>query len=296
MASHEEQSTVRQEPPIAAKFAWPSLFTWLPMCAILAVGVAWASTVIAKHFAPLLVFPILVGLALGITLVGLARLMQVGNRFTVLLGTILACLVAVAGQHYVSYRGDLELIRNQAESFRQAQIRFPDLVEGTAPEPVDNLLDYLRRQAKEGRPLLGNYVARGPAAWASWTADGLLLLAFALLVAMPAVRQPYCAKCRSWFRTTRRGRIDPDSARHLGRILQLELPDQIKSISYRVVSCSAGCDPTGFEICWVGESGKTASARLWLNADHRNQVTQALDASRKSAPPPTNNEQQTTNN
>ena len=279
MASHEDQSTAPEGPPIAARFAWPSLCTWLPICAILAAGVAWAATVVAKHFAPLLAFPILVGLALGVTLVGLARLVQVGSRLTLVLGTILACLVAVVGQHYICYRGYLESVREQTESFRQAEIRFPDLVQGTAPEPVDNLLDYLRRQAEEGRPLVGAYIARGPAAWATWTADGLLVLAFALLVVVPAVRQPYCGKCRSWFRTTRRGQIDPDSARRLGRILEVELPDEMTSISYRVVSCGAGCDPTGFEVRWVDESGKPASASVWIGADQRNQITEALDAS-----------------
>lgn len=282
MARHEEQSAAGEGSPPAARFRWPVLAAWLPMCGILAAAVAWLAVVVAKHFAPLVIFPILVGLVLGVTLVGLARLMQVGNRTTVVLGTCLACMVAVVGQHYVCYHADRELIRKQAESFHRAELKHPGLVVGTAPEPAQGVLDYLRRQADEGRPLLGSYVARGPVAWTSWAADGLLVAAAALLVVLPAARQPYCSRCRSWFRTTRRGRIDAESARRLGSLLQIEFPDEVTSIDYRVVSCTAGCDPTGFEICWVGESGKSASVRVWLNADHRNQVTQALDASKPS--------------
>ena len=286
MARHEEQSAAGEGSPPAARFHWPALALWLPMCGLLSAALAWLAVVIAKHFAPLLVFPILVGLVLGVALVGLARLMQVGDRPTVVLGTILACAVAVVGQHYVCYRVDRELVQKQAESFHRAELKHPGLVVGAAPEPAQGLLDYLRRQADEGRPLLGSYVARGPVAWTSWAADGLLVAAAALLVVLPAVRQPYCSRCRSWFRTTRRGRIDADSARLLGGVLKIELPDDVTSIDYRVVSCSAGCDPTGFEVSWSAESGKPSSARrIWLDANHRNQVTQALDTSNKPSHP-----------
>ena len=281
MARHEEQSATGEGPPRAARFRWPALALWLPTCGLLSAAVAWLAVVVAKHFAPLMIFPILVGLVLGVTLVGLARLMQAGNRPTVVLGTIVACLVAVVGQHYACYRVDRDLDLEQAESFHQAEQKHPGLVLGTAPQPARDVFDYLRRQADEGRPLLGSYVARGPAAWTSWTADGLLLTAAALLVVLPAVRQPYCGRCRSWFRTTRRGQLDADSARRLAGGLKIELPDSVASIDYRVVSCSAGCDPTGFEICWIGESGKSSSARVWLGADQRNQVTQTLDASKR---------------
>ncbi len=241
---------------------------------------AWASTVIAEYFAPFLVFPILLGLSLGVPLIGLARLMQVGNRLTVVAGVVLACMVAVVGQHYICYRGDAEVIRKQAESFRQAELRYPGLVEGTAPEPYDGLLDFLCRRADEGRPLVGDCVARATAAWASWSLDGLLVLASALLVVIPAARQPYCGKCRSWFRTIRRGQIDPDSAQRLAQTLEIELPDEITSIAYRIVSCTAGCNPTGFEISCVAKSGKPTSTSLWLTPDQRTEVTKILDTSR----------------
>ena len=288
MASHNEQSAPGEEPPPAATFRWAPLALWLPMCGLLSASAAWLAVVVANHFAPLLIFPIMVGLVLGVTLVGLARLIQVGNRPTVILGTILACAVAVVGQHYVCYRVDRELVREQAESFHRAEQKHPGLVLGSAPEPAGGLFDYLCRQADEGRPLLGSYVARGPVAWTSWTADGLLVLAAALLVALPAVRQPYCSRCRSWFRTTRRGQVDADSARRLGGVLKIELPENVTSIDYRVVTCNAGCEPTGFEVCWVGESEKPGSARVWLSADQRNQVTQTLDASKKVNQPPAN--------
>ena len=286
MARNEEQPAAGEGAPPAAGFRWPALALWLPMCVLLSAAVAWLAVAIAGHFAPLVIFPVLVGLVLGGTLVGLARLMQVGNRPTVVSGTILACLVAVVGQHYVCYHGDSERLEEQAESFRQTQREFPGLVQGSAREPARGLVDYLQRQADEGRPLLGRYVARGAVAWTSWIADGLLVAAAALLVVLPAARQPYCDRCRSWFRTTRRGRIDAESARRLDGFLQIEFPDEVELIDYRIVSCSAGCDPTGFEASWVGESGQSASAGVWLNADHRIQLAQTLDTSKDFDQPP----------
>ena len=59
------------------------------------------------------------------------------------------------------------------------------------------------RQAKVGRPIGFGRVLKGWAAWASWGVDGLLVLVAALAIVIPAIRQPFCNTCRSWYSTIR---------------------------------------------------------------------------------------------
>ena len=69
------------------------------------VGLVWAriGQVVQSYFAPAVLFPILVGVFTGLTVVGLVRLVRIGHRPTVLLAAVLAAAVAAAGQHYFSY-------------------------------------------------------------------------------------------------------------------------------------------------------------------------------------------------
>ena len=74
---------------------------------------------------------------------------------------------------------------------------------------------YVQAQAHRGRPLWSGYVAQGWVAWLSWAIDALLVVAAAVAVTIPAMRVPYCNRCRSWYRTIRSGRIDVLTAQAL---------------------------------------------------------------------------------
>ena len=76
------------QPPTAPRFRWGRLLLWLPVCLVHGGAVAWAATLVERFSAPVLLFSLLVGAALGGTLVGAIRLLQIGNRPTVLLGTV----------------------------------------------------------------------------------------------------------------------------------------------------------------------------------------------------------------
>ena len=76
------------------RFVWRGFVLWVPACFVLGILVAWAAVAAEEKFAPLIVFPLLVGVGLGALSVGLLRLGQVGNRPTVLLGTVLAASAA----------------------------------------------------------------------------------------------------------------------------------------------------------------------------------------------------------
>jgi len=262
-----------------APFAWWRFLFWMLICFVHGAAVAWAAMVVHNDFdfAPLVFFPLLTGVVLGATGVGLVRLCQMGNRPTALLGTVLAAAVTVVGQHYIGYREACREERQQAETYRKAERAFPDLLKGRIPAPPAGLLDFLRSQAAQGRPILAGHVARGWLAWLTWSCDAFLLLAASLAMMIPALKQPYCSRCSSWYRTMRNGRIDAETARILAETARMPLAASIKSARYRLLSCNGGCGPAGFELSWEDLEGDTSSARTWLDADCRNRVMQVLD-------------------
>lgn len=237
---------------------------------------AWLAFAIEPYFAPWLLFPLLSGLVLGASAVGLIRLADVGDRAAILMLTVAAALTAVAGQHYLGFWQARRAIQQQAQEFQKARQLAPQLVEGGLPEPAENFAEFLRWEAARGRKI-GPWVARDAWAWLTWTLDGLLLLGASLALVVPAMRQPYCAQCRSWYRTTRAGSLDATAARQLARLLGRSPPEGLRSARYRLVTCRGGCGPTGFELSW-NTAGKTPGPlRIWLAGDCRKQVVQMLD-------------------
>ena len=279
MDTEQGESRETVPPYGGAEFAWRGLALWLPACLMVGLLVGWAAITVQTDlgFAPLLLFPILTGLVLGAAGVGLMRVCQVGNRPTILLGIVLAAAVAVAVEHYVGYRAARQDIQDNARKFQTAKAAFADQLKDRIPAPPDGLIDFLDQQAARGRPLLGEYVARGVAAWLSWVVDGLLILVSAEVLAVWAVRQPYCSRCRSWYRTTRSGRISTATARQLAELAAVSIPEGPQSARYRFLTCNRGCSPTGFELSWDEPHEGTSSVRVWLDHGGRAQATRILD-------------------
>ena len=129
---------------------------------------AWLAVGAQFYFAPLLLFPILVGTGLGAASVGLMRVAQMGNRPTVLLGVLVSAAVAVAGQHYLGYSDyrQHELARN----LPLIEMKQPSLVPEVARRLAapEGFGEYLRGQADRGRPVSSKWLLRGWAAWLSW--------------------------------------------------------------------------------------------------------------------------------
>ena len=276
MDAQRKPNTTTVEPPEAPEFQWQRSVFWLAVCCVHGTGVAWVAVTVQEHFAPWLVFPLLVGIVLGTTGVGLLRVCQVGHRPTLLLGALLSALVAVCGQHYIGYRIAREVAQQEAETFQLARQFKAELLKGSAPMPAEGFVQFMRWQAARGRPI-GSYTAQGLLAWLTWVLDGLLVLAASVAVVVPASRQPYCSRCRSWFRTTRSGRIDPQAADGLASPADVAIPDDLASVRYRLVTCAGGCGPTGFELCWENRGGKSSSARVWLDAAGRKRIVDTLD-------------------
>lgn len=270
-------------PPSAAAFLWSRLLIWLPASAVLGGAVAWASVVAQEYSAPLVLFPLLVGVGLGALAVAVMRLAQVGHRPTVLLGLGLAVVLAVAGQHYLGYRMQVERTRRDAEEYLRARAMFPEVRDEESPVPPSAFGEYLRWQAARGRPLgLGGYVARGWLAWLTWTLDAGLLAAAAFAMVLPAVRQPYCNGCRSWYRTTRSGRLSGGEGSELGQLAGVEIPQQAAWLRFRLIQCAGGCGPTGLKLFWETADGDAVDATAWLAPELRDRITNFLDRVLKS--------------
>jgi hypothetical protein len=214
-------------------------------------AMAWLAAALQSLWSPWLVLPLLTGLVLGAALVGWVRLVQAGHRPTIVAATLLAVAALTVGQHYFSFRAILRATRQKTPEMEKARLLFPAASWENSPLPPQRFGRFLRWQATRGRPI-GRLVARGGWAWASWALDGLLLAASALAVVGPAIRRPYCNHCRSWFRATRRGRLEPDRAAEVVRRIGRSPPEPASAADYRLLTCIGGCGPTGLEIRWLG--------------------------------------------
>ncbi|NLX96584.1 MAG: hypothetical protein GXY83_10445 [Rhodopirellula sp.] len=272
-------------PPGAPAVLWGRLFLWLPACLILGGVVAWAAVAAAGYFAPAVLFPLLTGVVVGALIVAMARVGQVGNRPTILAGLTLAIAAAVVGQHYVGYRAELERSREDSKTFLRASTLFPELTRGRQPVPPSSFREYMRWQAARGRSLnLGGLVARGPIAWTTWAVDALLLAVAAVAMVISALGQPYCSRCRSWYRTIRSGRLPSDAAMGLARLAGVEIQPQPDWARYRLIQCNSGCGPTGLLLFWEDSRGDPGSGKVWLSLPARDRVTQFLDRVRSNEP------------
>jgi hypothetical protein len=242
--------------------------------------VGGAASVAQSWFAPLFLFPLLVGIVLGAVLVTLLRTTQTAHRATLIVGSLLAMSAATVAQHYGSYRVWTHRLDAKSEMARAA---FADL--------PHSFPQFLRWEANRGRPLFAGRlwpgrVARGPWVWASWALDALLVLVGTLAIVWPALGLPYCPHCQSWYRTTRSGRLKRPFSHRLAELFQLSLPERVKRLRYRLLSCEGGCEPLGLELHWRRRGADGRSATLWLTDHGRDEVQRVLDEARVSRSQP----------
>lgn len=251
---------------------WPCAY-WLPGSIALGLAIAWIAMVIQEYFAPLVIFPLLVGVVLGGVMVGLVRLLHLGHRPTIVAGAVLAVLAAVVGQHYFGFRQAQSHIDKKALLLRAM---VPDLPKAEQVVPPEKFFDYVPWRAVRGRPV-GRWVVRDGWVWLSWGIDALLTAAATLVLVVTAVRLPYCNGCRSWYRTIRSGRLDEPAAHRLADLLAIAIPTGIRAIHYRLIACQSGCPPAGLSLFWEQSDKEGASGPHWLDASQQRQVVELLE-------------------
>lgn len=239
------------------------------------VGLAWAwiANQVQAGFAPWLLFPVLLGVFSGLTLVGLVRFTQFGNRRAILIAVLLAAAVAALGQHYLAYLSRYDSVMPSAGGI-DANEDFSRLAREFKPA----FHEYLAAHARHGRPLFNGYVAKGWFAWLTWAIDAALVLLAAVAVTLPALRVPYCRRCGTWYRTIRNGKVDVATGRRLAEICGIEEIGSLRSPRYRLSLCQGGCSPLRCELSWEEADRSLRLARLWLDAEQRRRLVAALDA------------------
>jgi hypothetical protein len=159
----------------------------------------------------------------------------------------------------------------------QVYLAFPEKL------PPDRFWEFMRWDASRGR-VVGSWQARGAWAWATWGAEGFMLLVPTVLLVYATARLPYCDQCRKWYHTTRSGRIDADAAWNLAALVDATGRGTFFTagegrVRYRLISCPGGCGPTGLSLAW-GRCGEEycSTGLIWLSPSQRDQVQQLLDA------------------
>jgi hypothetical protein len=160
---------------------WRSLsmltVAWLGGCIVWGAGLAWFSLRIQEHFAPLVLFPLLIGAALGAGLVWWSRAIGWSHRPLLIAGVALAVLSLVVGQHVLSY---LQYRR----SFEQARLNKPQLAlfeSMQGQSEMKTFTEFLSLLAQQGRAFdtreLGSYRLFGWQVWLSWLMDAVVMAA-----------------------------------------------------------------------------------------------------------------------
>jgi hypothetical protein len=80
---------------------------WLVPAVVVALAVARVSVWVQPHFAPVVLYPLLIGAALGALVCGLLHLARLSDRWLAVIGTVLLAVLAAAAEHaffYMDYR------------------------------------------------------------------------------------------------------------------------------------------------------------------------------------------------
>ncbi len=159
----------------------------LPFIAYLSplVGVAlgYGATELQREFAPVGLFPVLVGIATGLAIVACLRLSGHTSARAHGLAALAAGAVCVGSMHYVSYKAaqasaevDFENFQRMTQVLPQADLKQP-------PQTFSSFRQFVDRRMLEGRPLAGRLV-RGAWLGVWWGVDAALVLVAAAATAL----------------------------------------------------------------------------------------------------------------
>jgi hypothetical protein len=269
-------------PPGPAKFDPGRFVVWLALCLVSGWLLGWLAAQIGRHFAPLVLFPLLEGLALGIVTILWLRNCNQGNRPATVVGLVLTAMLFFVAQHYASFRAAQAAAEKHQQDVVNAvddKQKFAVVAAQLAPPPPANLQEYLQAESQKGRPLFKNVTARGGWAWASWAFDGLLLLAAAGLVVVPAAKQPYCNTCHSWYHVVRAAPIPGNIENAIRSACCFADEPTHRVRRFVLLSCQGGCGPDAMDLIREsnGKGPAPLQTRIWLTIAQRQAVTAILD-------------------
>ncbi len=238
------------------------------------VVVAWLAVQVGRVFAPMVLFPILVGCLLAALLILWLRMFDVAHRTTIISGSLVAALALAGAQHWFSYVEAQRHTRAHEGTLASAVAAFPDLASRLETGRDASFGEFVGRSAARGTTLAGRHWGAG-AVYSLWIVDAMVPLVVVTLLVSRALPQPYCDRCGTWYRTTRRGRIEPAIAADFAIAAGIR-PALAQQARYRLANCASGCGPTRLEVSWLTKGSCTA--RVWLDAAGRQRIMAILDA------------------
>ncbi len=184
MSSNDIPAVVRPAP-------W-KLLCWLAACIAIGAALAWVSLHVQTYFAPVFLFPILAGVAVGAACAAAMKLLEFYYRPALLTGAALAVVIFVVAQHYIGYRWAAARamdhdVQQASQAIRQMMGGKPAATFG--PLPPASLGEFLNNEAARGRTLWGHKLTHGWV-WASWGVEAGLSLLAALLFMASASQRP----------------------------------------------------------------------------------------------------------
>jgi len=246
---------------------------WLPWALVSGAAIGWLAQQVQPYFAPLIVFPLLLGLLLALALISGLQVCSLAHAPTGYAGAVLALALVVGGQHYWSYRAARSARAGTQADLEKARRAFPNIAKDLVAPPPEGVIEFLRAEAARGREIFG-YRVRGTLLWSWWVVESVLVLIAAVLPLIWALKRPYCVRCRSWLRGSRSGRVSASAACKLANRCGLPSPKSTSAAAYRLLTCRSGCGPSLFELSW--EQGR-GTGNAWLNAEERRAVDAMLD-------------------
>lgn len=145
-----------------------SFLLWFLPAALVSVGIARVSVWIQPLFSPLVIYPLLVGAAIGAASAGLMYLTHIRNYWSAILGAAILGIIAGAAEHafyYLDYRAGFELARSSQQAL--------GALAAEQLEPA-SFAYYMRRQAESGSRQVFLwaahvlFMATGAAAFVAW--------------------------------------------------------------------------------------------------------------------------------
>lgn len=154
----------------------PATLLWIALASAVAFGWAWLALRVQDRFAPVLLFPLLLGVLVGWSARWLTGLVGTPGRTAGWCGVALAALVAAASMHLLSWFDHRRAFEASVANNPHMQLA---VAAGSPPPEPPGFMTYLEAQATRGRVWLGG-TRRGWAAWLTWGVDGSLMVAGAL--------------------------------------------------------------------------------------------------------------------
>ena len=141
-------------------------------------------------------------MALGEVIVAAARILEFGNRRSLLACAVAAGIVLIGSQHELAYQEARRTANNQSARLQLAEQVFPELAERhDAPNP--SFVAFLCASARRGRTIGGLEIGAA-GVWSLWLLDATITIAAAVTLVTCSLRRPYCDACGSWYRVSRR--------------------------------------------------------------------------------------------